>query len=353
MSNGRVRQGVAGLGLALVLSTGAMGADVTLLNVSYDPTRELYAEFNEAFARHWKAETGQTVTIRQSHGGSGKQARAVIDGLEADVVTLALAGDIDAIARNSNLIPADWQKRLPHNSAPYTSTIVFVVRKGNPKGIRDWDDLVRPGVSVITPNPKTSGGARWNYLAAWGFVLKRELGDLARLRQPGNEEAVAAAQEKARAFVTALFRNVPVLDSGARGSTTTFAQRGLGDVFLSWENEAFLILKEFGAGKFEVVAPSVSILAEPCVSLVDGNADRRGTRAVAEAYLEYLYSPEGQDLAARHFYRPREESVAARYADRFPRLGLFTIDEVFGGWAVAQKVHFADRGVFDQIFGPR
>ncbi len=345
---------LAGLAAALVLTAPAVAAGpTTLLNVSYDPTRELYTEYNAAFATYWQTTAGATVTVQQSHGGSGKQARAVIDGLDADVVTLALAGDIDAIAEKSKLLPADWQKRLPHNSAPYTSTIVFVVRKGNPKGVKDWNDLVRPGVSVITPNPKTSGGARWNYLAAWGFVLKQELGDLAKLNQPGNEVAVAKAQEKAKAFVSALYRNVPVLDSGARGSTTTFAQRGLGDVFISWENEAFLILKEFGADKFQLVAPSISILAEPPVSLVDVNVDRRGTRKVAEAYLEYLYTPAGQEIAARHFYRPRAADMAAKHAAAFPKLDLFTIDDVFGGWAKAQKAHFADRAVFDQIYQPK
>jgi sulfate transport system substrate-binding protein len=345
---------LAGLAAALILTPPAAAAGpTTLLNVSYDPTRELYTEYNTAFAKYWKETGGGEVTVQQSHGGSGKQARAVIDGLEADVVTLALAGDIDAIAEKGKLLPPDWQKRLPNNSAPYTSTIVFVVRKGNPKGIRDWNDLVRPGVSVITPNPKTSGGARWNYLAAWGFVLKQELGDLAKLNQPGNEAAVAKAQERAKSFVSALYRNVPVLDSGARGSTTTFAQRGLGDVFLSWENEGFLILKEFGADKFEVVIPSISILAEPSVSVVDVNADRRGTRQVAEAYLQYLYTPAGQEIAARNFYRPRSAEVAAQHASTFPKLDLFTIDDVFGGWAKAQKAHFADRAIFDQIYQPK
>lgn len=321
----------------LLLAAGsALAAEVTLLNVSYDPTRELYTEFNEAFARHWQAKTGDTVTVQQSHGGSGKQARAVIDGLEADVVTLALAGDIDAIAEKGKLCPADWQKRLPHNSSPYTSTIVFLVRKGNPKGIKDWNDLVKPGVSVITPNPKTSGGARWNYLAAWGFALK----------QKGGSEATA------KDFVTALFKNVPVLDSGARGATTTFVQRGLGDVFISWENEAFLAVKEFGADKFEIVVPSLSILAEPPVTLVDKVVDRRGTRKVAEAYLNYLYSPAGQDLAGKNFYRPRLNEVAKKYEQQFPKVNLFTVDELFGGWAKAQKTHFADGGVFDQIYAP-
>jgi sulfate/thiosulfate-binding protein len=304
-----------------------------LLNVSYDPTRELYQEVNAAFARHWKAKSGRDVTVQQSHGGSGKQARAVIDGLEADVLTLALAYDIDAVAE-SGLMARDWQKRLPHNSAPYTSTIVFLVRKGNPKGIRDWSDLVRPGVKVITPNPKTSGGARWNYLAAWAYALK----------QPGGSDATA------RALVTKLFANVPVLDSGARGSTTTFVQRGIGDVLLAWENEAFLAIKELGAGKVDVVVPSVSILAEPPVAVVDAVADRHGTRPLAQAYLEYLYTPEAQEIAARHHYRPRLDAAAAKHAPAFPKVNLVTIDALFGGWQKAQKVHFADGGVFDQIY---
>lgn len=313
-----------------------MAQTKTLLNVSYDPTREFYQELNAEFIKYWKSSTGETIEVRQSHGGAAKQARAVIDGLEADVVTLALAYDIDAIAEQAKLLPANWQTRLPHNSAPYTSTIVFLVRKGNPKGIRDWDDLVKPGVSVITPNPKTSGGARWNYLAAWGFSLRKN---------QGNE---AAAKE----FVTKLFKNVPVLDSGARGSTTTFAQRGLGDVFISWENEAFLAVKEFGADKFEVIIPSLSILAEPPVTLVDKVVDKKGTRAVAEAYLQFLYTPEGQRLAGKHFYRPRLESVAKELQGQFPQIALFTIDEVFGGWQKAQKSHFADGGIFDQIYQP-
>ena len=321
--------------LQLPLSTSAGAGSLKLLNVSYDPTRELYQDFNRAFADYWKEKTGEEVRIEQSHGGSGKQARAVIDGLEADVVTLALAYDIDAIAEK-DLIDRDWQKRLPHNSAPYTSTIVFVVHKGNPKGVRDWDDLVKPGVSVITPNPKTSGGARWNYLAAWGDALRKN----------GDDE------KKAREFITALYRNVPVLDSGARGSTTTFAQRGIGDVFLSWENEAFLILKEFGTEKFEVVTPPRSILAEPPVTVVDKFAYKHGTRKLAEAYLEYLYSPIGQDLAGKHFYRPRLEEAAKKYASQFVKTELFTIDEVFGGWQKAQKTHFADGGTFDQIYQP-
>jgi sulfate/thiosulfate-binding protein len=320
---------------ALALAAGAAQAkDITLLNVSYDPTRELYVDFNKAFAARWKAKTGDIVSVKQSHGGSGKQARSVIDGLEADVVTLALAYDIDEIEARAKLIPADWQKRLPHNSSPYTSTYIFLVRKGNPKGIRNWDDLVKPGVSVITANPKTSGGARWGYLAAYGFALK----------QPGGSDL------KAKQFVANLFANVPVLDSGARGSTVTFAERGVGDVLLAWENEAHLSLKEFGADKFDIVYPPLSILAEPPVTVVDKTVDKRGTRAVAQAYLEYLYSPEGQDIAARNFYRPIDVAVAAKYAKQFPKLNLFTIDEVFGGWAKAQKTHFADGGVFDQIY---
>jgi sulfate/thiosulfate-binding protein len=308
---------------------------VTLLNVSYDPTRELYQDVNAAFAASWKQKTGQAVTINQSHGGSGKQARAVIDGLQADIVTLALAYDIDAI-RDNGLIARNWQARLPQNSTPYTSAIVLLVRKGNPKGIKDWNDLVRPGVSVITPNPKTSGGARWNYLAAWGYALEQSKGDEAR----------------ARDFVGKLFRNVPVLDSGARGSTTTFVQRGIGDVLVAWENEALLAVEKLGKGDFEIVAPSVSVLAEPPVAVVDKVVDRRGTRKVAQAYLEFLYSPEGQEIAAKHYYRPRSEAVRARYAKQFPELRLFTVDEVFGGWAKAQKTHFSDGGIFDQIYQP-
>jgi sulfate transport system substrate-binding protein len=308
---------------------------MSLLNVSYDPTRELYRDFNQAFARHWATKSsGQKVAVKQSHGGSGGQARAVIDGLEADVVTLALAFDVDAIAK-SGLIHEGWSSRLPHNSAPYTSTIVFLVRKGNPKGIRDWSDLVKPGMQVITPNPKTSGGARWNYLAAWQYAKASAGGD----------------EAKAREFVTALFKNVPVLDSGARGSTTTFMERGIGDVLLTWENEAHLALAE-AKGKVEIVSPSMSILAEPSVALVDKVVDRRGTRDLALAYLEYLYSPEGQDIAARHHYRPRDERVAAKYAGTFAEVKLFTIDDAFGGWQSAQKAHFADGGMFDQIYQP-
>jgi sulfate/thiosulfate-binding protein len=322
--------------IALVLAAqAASAADVTLLNVSYDPTRELYQDFNAAFARQWKAKTGDKVTVKQSHGGSGKQARSVIDGLEADVVTLALAYDIDAISERG-LIARDWQKRLQHNSAPYTSTIVFLVRKGNPKGVKDWADLVRPGISVITPNPKTSGGARWNHLAAWGYAL----------RQPGASEATA------RDFIGKLYRNVPVLDSGARGATTTFVERGIGDVLIAWENEALLAIKELGPDKVEIVAPSVSILAEPPVSVVDKVVDKRGTRKVAEAYLQYLYSDEGQEIAARNYYRPVSEKIAKKYAAQYPKVKLFTIEEAAGGWAKAQKAHFADGGVFDQIYQP-
>ena len=318
---------------AIAIATSAARADVTLLNVSYDPTRELYQDFNPAFAKFWQTNAGEKVTIKQSHGGSGKQARSVIDGLDADVVTLALADDINAIAANSKLLPADWQKRLPHNSTPYTSTIVFLVRKGNPKGIKDWDDLVKQGVSVITPNPKTSGGARWNYLAAWAFA-----------RQKYGDDA------KARDFVSRLYKNVPVLDSGARGSTTTFVERGVGDVLLAWENEAFLALKEFGPDKFEIIAPSLSILAEPPVAVVDRNVDKKGTRKVAEAYLQYLYSEEGQEIAARNFYRPTDANVAAKYAQQFPKISLVTIDGAFGGWPNATRTHFADGATFDQIY---
>jgi sulfate transport system substrate-binding protein len=306
------------------------------LNVSYDPTRELYQEFNAAFAKQYQAKTGKAVTVQQSHGGAAKQARALIDGLEADVLTLALAYDIDAVAE-AGLLAKDWQKRLPSNSAPYTSTIVFLVRKGNPKGIKDWGDLVKPGIQVITPNPKTSGGARWNYLAAWAYALKL----------PGGTEA------KAKEFVTALFRNVPVLDSGARGATVTFVQRGIGDVLLAWENEAFLSIKELGPDKVDVVVPSLSILAEPPVAVVDKVVDKKGTRALAQAYLEYLYSAEGQEIAAKHYYRPRLEAVAKKHAARFPKVNLITIDEVFGGWQKTQKTHFADGGVFDQIYQPK
>jgi sulfate transport system substrate-binding protein len=306
---------------------------IDLLNVSYDPTRELYTEFNAAFAKHYKEKTGSDVVVDQSHGGSGKQARGVIDGLEADVVTLALAYDIDVIASKGGLLDADWQKRLPNNSSPYTSTIVFVVRKGNPKGIKDWDDVVKPGISVITPSPKTSGGARWNYLAAWAFASKKFTGDEAKIKE----------------YIGALYKNVPVLDSGARGSTTTFAQRGLGDVLLAWENEAFLLQKEF-PGQTEIVSPSLSILAEPPVAVVDKVAAKKGTTEAAKAYLEYLYSEEGQDIAGKNFYRPRSKKAAAKYASQFPKLELVTIDGAFGGWSKAQKTHFDDGGIFDQIY---
>ena len=326
---------------------------VTLLNVSYDPTRELYQEYNEAFRRHWKEETGQEVTVQMSHGGAGKQARAVIDGLEADVVTLALAYDIDAIHEQADLLPAGWQSRLPHNSSPYTSTIVFLVREGNPKGIHDWGDLTRPGVEVITPNPKTSGGARWNYLAAWGWALARELGGADALRDPRAAPGFAAAGERARAFVTELYRHVPVLDSGARGATNTFAQNGIGDVLLAWENEALLALDELGEDELDLVVPSITILAEPPVTVVDRVVDRKGTREVAEAYLEYLYSEPAQEIAARHHYRPRLEAVAQRHAGELPQVRTFTIDEAFGGWQEAQAEHFADGGVFDRIYTPR
>ena len=330
------RRRLFNLALAAVVATATLGAAaqqaVTLLNVSYDPTRELYVEFNAAFAKYWKAKAGQDVTIKQSHGGSGKQARSVIDGLDADVVTLALAGDVDALNKNGGWLVPDWQKRLPHNSAPYTSTIVLVVRQGNPKGIKDWDDLIKPGVSVITPNPKTSGGARWNYLAAWEFAKRKFGGDA-----------------KAKDFIQALYKNVPVLDTGARGSSITFAQRNQGDVFISWENEAHLLEKEFGS-KVDIIYPSISILAEPPVSVVDKNVDRKGTRAVAQAYLEYLYSDEGQDIAGKNFYRPISEKFQAKYVKQLPRINLFTIEQAFGGWAKADKDHFADGGSFDQIY---
>jgi sulfate/thiosulfate-binding protein len=323
-------------GAVLVLSIAqARAADLTLLNVSYDPTRELYRDYDQLFAKYWKQKTGDTVTINVSNGGSGKQARAVIDGLEADVVTLALAYDVDAIVRNGGLINPGWQQRLPQNSSPYTSTIIFLVRKGNPKGIKDWDDLVRDGIQVITPNPKTSGGARWNFLAAWGYAEKKY-----------------GSADKAKEFVAKLYRNVPVLDTGARGATTTFVQRGIGDVLVAWENDAFLAVNELGKDKFDIVVPSISILAEPPVAVVDKVVDKRGTRKVAEAYLQYLYSPDAQELAAQHYYRPRDPAVAARYADKFPKLPLFTIDEQFGGWGKAQATYFADGGVFDQIYRP-
>jgi len=318
---------------ALILATGAQAKEINLLNVSYDPTREMYQEYNAAFAKYWKDKTGVSVEINQSHGGSGKQARAVIDGNEADVVTLALAYDIDAIATHGNLIAKDWQKRLPDNSTPYTSTIVFLVRKGNPKGIKDWDDLIKDGVSVITPNPKTSGGARWNFLAAWGYAFKKNNND----------------ERKAQDFVAKLFRNVPILDTGARGATTTFAQRGMGDVLVAWESEALLTVKDSGPDKFEVVRPSISILAEPPVAWVDRFVKKHGTEDLAKSYLEYLYSPEGQEIAAKNFYRPRLEAVAQKYAGTFPKLKLFTVDELFGGWQQAQKKFFDSDAIFDQI----
>ncbi len=323
--------------VVLALASAAQAEEIKLLNVSYDPTRELYQEYNTAFDKYWKAKTGDDVVVSQSHGGSGKQAQSVVNGLEADVVTLALAYDIDAISQQAKLLPADWQKCLPDNSTPYTSTIVFLVRKGNPKGIKDWDDVVKPGVIVVTPNPKTSGGARWAYLAAWSYALETY----------GHDEA------KAKEFITKLYKNVPVLDSGARGSTVTFAQREIGDVLLAWENEAHLALKEFGADKFEIVTPPLSILAEPPVAVVDKNARRHGTTEVARAYLDYLYSDEGQEIAAKNFYRPRNEAIAKKYADNFTQLKLVTVDQEFGGWAKAQKIHFADGGIFDQIFQPQ
>ncbi len=322
---------------ALLLLAGALQAkEVTLLNVSYDPTREFYQDFNKSFANFWQKKTGDTVTVRTSHGGSGKQARSVIDGLDADVVTLALAYDIDEISAKAKLLPAEWQKRLPNNSAPYTSTIVFLVRKGNPKGIKDWADLIKPGVQVITPNPKTSGGARWNYLAAWGYEYKR-----------------TGSADKAKAYVSQLFAHVPVLDSGARGSTTTFVERGIGDVLLAWENEALLAKKELGPEKFDIIAPSLSIKAEPPVALVDKVVDRKGTREVALAYLNYLYSPQGQVLAAQNYFRPVNAQVALHYAKQFPAVKLFELNEIFGNWTQAQKTHFADGGVFDQIYAPK
>jgi len=333
-----MKKALAILGLLLAVANQSLAqGGATILNVSYDPTRELYQDFNPAFAKYWKAKTGQTVTVQQSHGGSGAQARAVIDGLEADVVTLALAYDIDAISERAGLLPSNWQSRLPDNSSPYTSTIIFLVRKGNPKRIKDWDDLVRPGVSVITPNPKTSGGARWNYLAAWGYALKKYGGD----------------ENKARDFVTRLYKNVPVLDSGARGSTTTFVERGVGDVLIAWESEVLLGAKDLGQDKFDVAVPSISILCEPTVSVVDKVVDKKGTRAVAEAYLKYLYSPEGQEIAAKHYYRPRSEAVAKKYASQFPQVKLFTLGEIIGDWQKTQKIHFADGGVFDQIYQPQ
>lgn len=319
---------------SILASQSVFAKDITLLNVSYDPTRELYQDFNKEFSAYWKDKTGENVTINQSHGGSGKQARAVIDGLDADIVTLALAYDIDAISEKGGLLPKNWQTRLPNNSSPYTSTIVFLVRKGNPKGIKDWDDLIKPGVSVITPNPKTSGGARWNYLAAWAYALKKWNND----------------ENKAKEFVGKIYKNVPVLDSGARGSTVTFVERGIGDVAISWENEAFLATKELGKGQFEIVVPPLSILAEPPVSVVDKVVSRRGTEVVAKAYLEFLYTEKGQEIAAKNYYRPRLASVASKYSSTFPKLTLVTVDQAFGGWQKAQKVHFSDGGIFDQIY---
>lgn len=324
----------ATLAAAVALTGTAVAKNIELLNVSYDPTREFYVDFNEAFAKHWKEKTGDTVTINQSHGGSSKQARAIIDGLEADVATLALAADIDALHKNGNLVAEDWQKKLPDNSAPYQSTLAFLVRKGNPKGIKDWDDLVKPGVEVITPNPKTSGVARWNYLAAWGYALEKY-----------------GSPEKAREFISALFKNVPVLDSGARGATTTFTERGIGDVLINWENELLLIQKLRG-NDFEIVVPSVSILAEPTVAVVDKVVDKRGTREIAQAYLEFLYTPEGQEIAAKHFYRPSNKEILAKYDAQYPKLKLFTINDVFGGWTKATDDHFADGGSFDQLYQP-
>jgi sulfate/thiosulfate transport system substrate-binding protein len=336
MTKRTIIRNLVALSLAAGLhATAPARAATTLLNVSYDPTRELYQEINTAFAKYWKGKSGETITVNQSHGGSGKQARAVIDGLEADVVTLALAYDIDAIAQ-AGLLPRNWQGRLPDHSTPYTSTIVFLVRKGNPKGIKDWEDLAKPGIAVVTPNPKTSGGARWNYLAAWGYALKRPGGDAA----------------KAQDLVTRIYKNVPILDTGARGATVTFVERGIGDVLIARENEAILAARELGKGKVEVVVPSVSILAEPPVALVDRVATKHNTKAAAQAYLEFLYTPEGQEIATRHYYRPRSLEVAAKHADQFPKLTLFTVDEVFGGWAKAQKTHFADGGIFDQIYQP-
>src|SRR5437868_1403898 len=325
------------LALLFALSLSSAAQNVTLLNVSYDPTRELYQDYNAAFARYWKAKSGQTVNIQQSHGGSSKQARAVIDGLEADVVTLALAYDIDAISERAHLLPANWQSRLPNNSSPYTSTIIFLVRKGNPKQIKDWDDLVRPGIAIITPNPKTSGGARWNYLGAWGYAFKKNGGD----------------ENKAKEFMSKLYKNVPVLDSGARGATTTFVERGMGDVLIAWENEVLLGAKDLGQDKFDIVVPSISILCEPTVSLVDKVADKKGTRAVAQAYLEYLYSPEGQEIAAKRYYRPRSEAVTRKYGNQFPKVKLFTLAEIIGDWQKTNKIHFADGGLFDQIYQPQ
>ncbi len=333
MNAHRFFAGILTLIAVVSFSLSAWAKQIMLLNVSYDPTRELYEDYNQVFVKYWKDKTGENVVTNQSHGGSGKQARAVIDGLEADVVTLALAYDIDAIAEKSGLLSAKWQQLLPNNSTPYTSTIVFLVRKGNPKSIKDWDDLARPGISVVTPNPKTSGGARWNYLAVWGYALKKWNND----------------EEKAKEFLKTIYKNVPVLDSGARGSTTTFVERGIGDVLISWENEAYLAVNEFGSDKFEIVDPPLSILAEPPVAVVERSADRHGTRKIAEEYLKFLYTQQGQEIAVKHYYRPRLESVAQKYADKFPSINFMTIDEL-GGWQKIQKTHFADKGVFDQIY---
>ena len=348
---------LAVLGMSVLLGLTACGSDksekpgqVELLNVSYDPTREFYRDFNADFAQAWHAQTGETVTIKQSHGGSGSQARAVIDGLAADVVTLALAYDIDSIQRHGKRLGADWQTRLPDNSAPYTSTIVFVVRKGNPKHIRDWGDLQQPDLAIITPNPKTSGGARWNYLAAWGYALEHSLGDLNKLKDPTAQADVDRAQQAAKEFVRAIYQRVPVLDSGARGATNTFVQRGIGDVLLAWENEALLAQRELGGDRVEIVVPSVSILAEPPVALVDTVVDRKGTRRIAEAYLKHLYSTPGQEIAAKHYFRPRDPQVLARYRAQFPEMRLFTVGDVFGGWEQAHNTHFADSGIFDQVY---
>jgi sulfate/thiosulfate transport system substrate-binding protein len=351
----RIAQFFVGVLVLLAVTTTAPAQDsISLMNVSYDPTRELYKDFNQAFDKYWQAQSGQSVKVRMSHGGSSKQARAVIDGQKADVVTLALAYDVDAVAEKAKLLPKDWAKRLPLNSVPYTSTIVFLVRQGNPKNIKDWNDLIREDVEVVTPNPKTSGVARWNYLAAWGYSLKKDLGDLAKLKDPKNATEVAKAQENARQFLKQIYTRVKVLDSGARGSTMTFVQRGQGDVLLAWENEAFLSVNELGKDKFEIVVPSISILAEPSVAVVEKNAERNGTLKVAEAYLKYLYSPEGQTIAAKHYYRPRHtESVPAEYLKNFAKVELFSIDDVFGGWQKAQPEHFNDGGVFDAIYSPK
>lgn len=342
------------MAIALLLIGLTQGKTIELLNVSYDPTRELYREFNEAFAAYWKTKTGQTVVIRQSHGGSGSQARAVIDGLQADVVTLALAHDIDAIAEHAELLPKNWQQRLPLNSAPYTSTLALLVRKGNPKNIKSWEDLIRSDVQVITPNPKTSGVARWNYLAVWGYVLRRELGPdyVKKISNPAFADEVAAAQNAARNFVTQVYKNVPVLDRAARGATNTFVQRKIGDVLINWENEILLSQNELDTAGVEIVIPEISILAETVVALVDKVVDRKGTRDVAQAYLEFLYSPEGQNIAGKHYYRPTSKEAMEKYKDRFPKIELFTVGDVFGGWDKAHRIHFADDGEFDRIYRP-